>query len=107
MKASSNLRTVLLTAFLQGGAIVTILVWTALSFVPLVALVYGSLTVSEIILNVIFACTGVLGVGSLYALWLLLASPEARVRLAPDSRNVLHWLGVFAAGWILLFTLLG
>ncbi len=107
MKASRNLRMTLLAAFLQGGAIVAVLVWTALSVVPLVALVYRNLTISEMIWNVIFASTGVLGVGTLYALWLLLASPEARVRFAPDSRKVLHRLGILAAGWIVLFTLFG
>ncbi len=107
MKDPQDLRRTLLIAFLKGGAVVVVLIWSVLSFVPLVAIVYGSLSPSELVLNVIFATTGVLGVGALYAMWLLLAAPEARIRLTPDGRKVLRWLGIFASGWVLLFAIFG
>ena len=106
MEGAQGTRTTLITAFLQGGAVVAIILWSVLSFAPLVAIVYGDLSISQTIVNGIFAATGILTVAALYALWLLVASPEARLRLAPDGRKVLHRLGVFAAGWTVLYTFL-
>ncbi len=107
MREPQDLRRTLLTAFLRGGAVVVVFLWSVLSFVPLFAITYYSLSTAELVLNVLFASTGVLGVGALYAMWLLLAAPEARVRLAPDGRKALRWLGVFASGWVLLFAIIG
>ena len=106
MEGAQGTRTTLITAFLQGGAVIVIILWSVLSFAPLVAIVYGDLSISQTIVNGIFAATGILGVAALYVLWLLVASPEARLRLAPDGRKVLHRLGVFAAGWTVLYTFL-
>ena len=70
-------------AFLKGGAIIVILVWGILSFVPFFAMIYGDLAVGMVLINLLFGITGIASLGSLYLLFVFLASTEGRGAFAP------------------------
>ena len=91
-------------AFLKGGAMIVILVWGFLSFAPLFAMIYGDLSVGMLLINLLFGITGVASLGSLYLLFVFLASTEGRRRLRAKSDHALFKLSGFAAAWLLFYS---
>ena len=92
--------------FLRGGAIVTILLWSVLSFAPFFAMVYGDLTTGALAINLLFGITSIASLGPLYLLFMFIAAPEGRRQLNANRDNALLKIGGFAAAWLLLYIFL-
>ncbi len=101
-----NQRAALLAPLLRGGGIVILLLWSLLSFAPIFTLVYGDTTTASAIVNWLFALTGVVALGPVYAVLLFLAAPKARHLFYPQGTRALSALAIYAAAWIVLYTFL-
>ncbi len=91
---------------LKGGAIVVILLWSILSFAPIVDIIYGEQTLVLLTINILFALSGIGALGPFYLLLKFLLTPAARRRFNARSRNSVLKLGGFAAVWLLLYSLI-
>ena len=97
---------VFVLTFLKGGAVVSVLLWSILSFAPFVDLIYGELTTESLVINLLFGVTGAASLVPLYLLLQFLASPEGRKRFGASGDEALLNLGGFTAAWLLLYSFL-
>ena len=93
-----------LGAMLRGAALVAILLWSVMSFLPLVSLIFDDLSAWAVTVELFFLATGAVGLPPVYLVYLYITPPDARRRFALTSRQAVDRLGLFAAGWILLYS---
>ncbi len=104
MKATLN-NSGMLSLLLRGGALAILVLWSCLSFAPVVRILYSDLSSGAIAIEVVFFLAGFVGVASLCAAVVFLATGQARRTIMPSGYRMFDLLGLYAAVWIVLYAL--